>query len=531
MIHISLFSGIGGFELAAEEVEWKNYASCEINDFGHTILNYYWPDAYHHRDVKTLTYEILNAELTKRFGPNWRTGGVILSGGFPCQGFSVAGLRAGTDDDRYLWPEYLRLIDEINPDWVCGENVTGILTMEDKSGIYRDVFAKVENRKITRLYPVDYYEAIYTRQVKMLVGSICEDLEKRGYEVQTFALPACSVQAPHIRERIWFVAHSDSSGFQKTGAEFSSKRIKQHRELDTTTITDDPNAGTESLRREREDTIYETGPVTNPGCIAGDRGKSERPGNGIDNGENSGRTEAADQFERSYKTWDDTENQTEWRNLAGLFTRPGESFGPVADTIGDDAGRYGHGETGCETGALQEIEKERERLWAQFERTGGEGVVADTDRKFEPSPQPQKWGNKERSRRQFERSDKIITTDIQCNRGIKGFEIGQSKQFNQESKTRRTDEHTDRERCEERLFTGITTESRFSCGGYFEDWSNWPTQSPVCGGDDGISERLDAITFSKWRNESIKGLGNAVVPQVVVEIFKAIDAYERGFAA
>lgn len=83
MFHISLFSGLGGFEIAASDVGWINAASCEINDFGHTVLQYHFPNAYHHRDVKTLTGKLLNEEITKRFGTRWRADGVILSGGFP----------------------------------------------------------------------------------------------------------------------------------------------------------------------------------------------------------------------------------------------------------------------------------------------------------------------------------------------------------------------------------------------------------------------------------------------------------------
>lgn len=83
MIHFSLFSGLGGFDLAAEWMGWKNYLSCEINPFGNKILNYYWPDAYHHDDVKTLTYDTINTELTRRFGSHWRNDDIILTGGFP----------------------------------------------------------------------------------------------------------------------------------------------------------------------------------------------------------------------------------------------------------------------------------------------------------------------------------------------------------------------------------------------------------------------------------------------------------------
>jgi DNA (cytosine-5)-methyltransferase 1 len=83
MLHISTFSGIGGFDLASEWMGWKNIVSCEINEFGNKILEHYWPDAYHHRDIHTLTYGTINTELSKRFGSHWRNDDIILTGGFP----------------------------------------------------------------------------------------------------------------------------------------------------------------------------------------------------------------------------------------------------------------------------------------------------------------------------------------------------------------------------------------------------------------------------------------------------------------
>jgi DNA (cytosine-5)-methyltransferase 1 len=83
MHHVSLFSGIGGFDIASEWMGWDNIVSCELNDFGNKILSYYWPNAYHHRDVKTLTYKKINEELTKIKGSHWRTDDIILTGGFP----------------------------------------------------------------------------------------------------------------------------------------------------------------------------------------------------------------------------------------------------------------------------------------------------------------------------------------------------------------------------------------------------------------------------------------------------------------
>lgn len=174
MKHISLFSGIGGFDLAAEWAGWTNVASCEINPFGRRVLSHYWPEAYHHDDIKTLTGEIIDHEAQKIYGPNWRADGVILSGGFPCQPYSLAGKRLGKEDERHLWPEMCRIIREIKPDWIVGENVFGIINWSH--GL---VFDEVQT-----------------------------DLETAGYEVQAFVLPACAADAPHRRDRVWIVAKS-----------------------------------------------------------------------------------------------------------------------------------------------------------------------------------------------------------------------------------------------------------------------------------------------------------------------------------
>ena len=169
---ISLFSGIGGFELAAEWAGWQNVVSCEINPFGRQVLNHYWPNAYHHDDIKTLTFEKIDYELKQRFGANWNADDIILTGGFPCQPYSAAGKRLGKEDERHLWPEMRRLIREVQPKWVVGENVLGLVNWS--GGL---VFEEVQ-----------------------------ADLESEGYEVQPYVLPAASVNAPHKRDRVWFVA-------------------------------------------------------------------------------------------------------------------------------------------------------------------------------------------------------------------------------------------------------------------------------------------------------------------------------------
>ena len=198
MLHISLFSGIGGFDLAAEWMGWKNIVSCEINDFGNKVLEYYWPNAYHHRDIHTLNYQLINDELAKRYGPKWRSDDIILTGGFPCQPYSVAGKRLGKEDERHLWPEMLRIISEVKPTFVVGENVGGLLSWN--GGL---VFDEVR-----------------------------AGLEAQGYEVAVFVLPAAGVNAPHKRERVWFVAYSNHSGLErgKISGSAGSSRQKQQKQ-------------------------------------------------------------------------------------------------------------------------------------------------------------------------------------------------------------------------------------------------------------------------------------------------------------
>lgn len=174
--------------------------TCEINPFCRRVLEYHYPEAYHHYDIKTLNYETIEKELSSRFG-NWREGGTVLVAGFPCQPFSCAGKRLGAEDDRYLWDEVKQILAEVKPDWFIGENVAGILSMvlpgsEVKVASYEDIAG-------------ESYEEVEVRQ-QSVVERICLDLESIGYSVVPFVIPACAVGAPHRRDRIWFVAHRDS---------------------------------------------------------------------------------------------------------------------------------------------------------------------------------------------------------------------------------------------------------------------------------------------------------------------------------
>ena len=171
---IDLFSGIGGFSLAAKWAGWETIQFCEIDKFCQKILAYHFPNVPIHDNVKTLNYE----EIKKRINPSKPT---IVVGGFPCQPYSLAGKRLGKEDDRHLWPYCVETIRQLKPNYCVFENVFGIVNWN--GGL---VFDEVQS-----------------------------DLEAEGYEVQAFVLPACAVNAPHRRDRIWFVAYADNSGIER----------------------------------------------------------------------------------------------------------------------------------------------------------------------------------------------------------------------------------------------------------------------------------------------------------------------------
>jgi DNA (cytosine-5)-methyltransferase 1 len=291
MRHGSLFSGIGGFDLAAEWMGWENIFHCEWNPFGQKVLKHHFPNSISYNDITKTDFSI-------------HRGGIdILTGGFPCQPYSSSGERLGKADERHLFPEMLRAIKEIEPTWIIGENVRGLVSWGGG----------------------------------LVFHEVCSDLEREGYEVQPFLIPAAAKDAPHKRERIWFIAYS---------------QLYKDRHSNT--------------RRSKE----EKGDVR--------RGKK----------------------------------------------------GDVPDTLYCD------------------------------------GVLTDSYG-FGSS-----WGDSEVVR-----------------------EVRQEKQ----------------------------SQTQHSPKG----WESFPTTPCIRGGDDGLSYELDSISVSKWCKESIKGYGNAIVPQVAYEIFKTIRKFEE----
>jgi len=162
--HLDLFSGIGGFSLGLEATgEFETVAFCDYEPFCQKVLRKHWEEVPIYGDIKELTYEKLRADGIDKID--------IITGGYPCQPFSVAGNKKGEQDPRHLWPEYFRLVKECRPTWVIGENVGG--------------------------------------HIKLGLDTVLKDLESEGYSTRTFSISAASIGANHKRERVWIVAHSN----------------------------------------------------------------------------------------------------------------------------------------------------------------------------------------------------------------------------------------------------------------------------------------------------------------------------------
>lgn len=195
LTHLSLFAGVSGLDIAAHWAGFETVGLCEWADYPRSVLQKRFPGVPLWQDIRTLTGEDFHEKTGRRTVD-------VISGGFPCQPFSVAGQRKGRDDDRYLWPEMCRVISEIRPAWVIGENVAGLVSMVEPVGEPELVGAALDFGEGEEIRVYDQVEQ-YT------LGRIIQDLENLGYAVQPLVIPAAGVGAPHRRDRVAIIAHAD----------------------------------------------------------------------------------------------------------------------------------------------------------------------------------------------------------------------------------------------------------------------------------------------------------------------------------
>ena len=393
--HASLFSGIGGAEIAASWMGWSNVFHCEIQEFPRRVLEYWYPNSKSYEDI------------TKTDFTPWRGKIDVLTAGFPCQPFSLAGQRRGADDDRYLWPEALRAIREVQPSWFVGENVAGLVTMVQPG----------EDIALGRTDDIFEENHIYRKEQRFTLDEICEGLEREGYAVQPFVIPACAVGAPHRRDSIWIVA----------------RRIQDP-------VAHSADAGSETMQCKREYGVYAAGLAADAVCAG--RQKYHAASEPV-------KTQLADRQS-------DTERSA-----------------PYPDGDGHTPSKACNGAEGSRRRYI---------------------------------PQPGERGD------EAERPDGLsgLSRDATYTQRIRRYE---SELYDGKS------EKAQQEECREQQFVGTDCPQGW--------WRDFPTQSPVCSGDDGISLGLAGITFPRWRAEAVKALGNAWVPQVAYEIFRAIEKVEN----
>lgn len=429
MNHASLFSGIGGAEVAASMMGWQNLFHCEIQEFPRKVLDYWFPNSESYEDI------------TKTDFTKWHGKVDVLTGGFPCQPFSLAGRRKGADDNRYLWPQMLRAIRQIHPTWVVGENVAGIKTM-------------VESCQVTQMGRSDYLfeeNHLYREESRFTLDKICADLEAEGYSVQPIVIPACAIGAPHRRDRVWIIAHrSDprAETVQQEGQDgICSARPSTHTQCDGHS----PQGHGNQRARAKKSKKRKNRPQS----------RSRRHG--------SGKTLAHTLQHRSHQVHQDHQSQfpdgARSNSLSGQWSSS-HSYGNGGKTLQPGEGT---------------------------ERTGCKRDVQPKERSTSPE-----W------------TDRLSRLQRHDAHAISERLEGMYQSWGEESERK----------CVWRDFARHCEEGH---------WKHFPTQSPVCRGNDGIPFDVDSLTisFPKWRQESIKAYGNAWVPQVAYEIFRAIEAEEN----
>lgn len=450
MTHGSLFSGVGGFDLAAEWMGWENLFHCEINEWCQKVLRFHFP--------KSIQYD----DITRTDFTPWRGKVDVLTGGFPCQPFSTAGKRRGAEDDRYLWPEMLRAIREIRPAWVIGENVAGITSMVQPG-------SEITVESQASLFETSDKETLLEQEY--VIETVCRDLEREGYSVQPILIPACGVGAPHRRDRVWFIANRTNS------------RI-------------------EGLRQERKNEIHGRESTSHSNGTRFQAKGTEQQTTGIAGSRLQGLITNAEgkQLENTLRAWRRITGSTnlyrkkDWRNFP---TQPPVRF--RYDGISNNVVRY------IKTEVYDAIKKHIRRedlpcVWENFQK---KEIRKQIGRLYE-IPEPdlllevlQRTSKDERhEQRQIGISQFSEETSERVLRYLRNYGTFASSPLGQKYK--------------EQFFKQF--------GDFMPELSH-----EIALATKKIVEECER-TASYVRQESIKAYGNAIVPQVAFEIFKAIEA-------
>ena len=433
LVHGSTFSGIGAPEIAAEMLGWTNAFHCEINPFGRSVLDYYFPNAESYEDI------------TKTDFSKWRGKIDVLTGGFPCQPFSYAGKRRGSEDDRYLWPFMLRCIQQIRPTWFIGENVSGITTM-----VFPGQDVKVASGGT--IFEQTEYMA---RDERYVIEEICQQLEDIEYSVQPMLIPACAVGAPHRRDRVFIVAHRNVADTEDDG------RMPN----DNGKGNDKGRTHDESERRELQPIACGHGderPTPDPSC-SGNRAQTE--GDRLDKDRSNRLPQQSQRRDQTKRT--DGLSSLQGHTSYTPSQRRREIYEQVQSKLADGAEPFGNGR----------------------ERNVTSATIADTDSGHDGTRESREFEGKVREERLQERNavqQPFIADNV---------------------------------RPRMQTYSGLLPNER---------WRTFPSVSPVYRGNDGFPFNVDDLTipFNEWKRESLKAYGNAIVPQVMYEIFRGIDEIE-----
>ena len=471
MTHASLFSGIGGPEVAAQMLGWENIFHCEINPFGRAILEYHFPNSVSYEDI------------TKTDFTRWNGRVDVLTGGFPCQPFSYAGKRGGANDDRYLWPQMLRAISECRPTWVVGENVAGITTMVEQSEIV------TLGEQAALFGEADTLRSYELRQ-RFTIERVCTDLENIGYAVQPVLIPACAVGAPHRRDRVFIIgrrnavtAHSDRARTGNNSGPTCDKGRETCESGRTSIRQEYWSVGTSRVEPTSANDAISQDPVCGGQLVGwdGERG-SERNERHVSAG--------------------DSERLCD-----------GASGTDAADTADE---RLEHN---AQSGSQREMSGEKQERNTELHVS----VAADGCGRTTADTEDNGLQHGMRARRGESESERDYRWTIPFNPDGSWNELPQKREVPRQ----------------DAQSGGVRSADRqdYGCGAR---WSGFPSVTAVHRGNDGLPFNVDNITipfvkwrpsdanlrranFNYWRTESLKAYGNAIVPQVMYEIFRAIE--------